>query len=77
VVELAAARSQHTCGETPLIRLRFSARPTPSEPERSFRCIGGALRGCIGTILPTKPTLAEEVAANAVQAATRDPRFPP
>lgn len=38
---------------------------------------GGDLRGCIGTTLPTKPTLAEEVAANAVEAATRDPRFPP
>jgi len=38
---------------------------------------GGSLRGCIGTILPTRPTLAEEVAANAVQASTADPRFPP
>ncbi len=37
---------------------------------------GGRLRGCIGTILPTQPTLAEEVAANAVQAAEKDPRFP-
>lgn len=34
------------------------------------------LRGCIGTILPTRDTLADEVAANAVEAATRDPRFP-
>lgn len=37
----------------------------------------GQLRGCIGTILPTKGTLAEEVIANAIEAATRDPRFPP
>lgn len=37
----------------------------------------GDLRGCIGTILPTKASLAEEVVANAVEAATRDPRFPP
>ncbi len=37
----------------------------------------GQLRGCIGTIAPTWPTLAEEVAHNAVQAATEDPRFPP
>ncbi len=35
------------------------------------------LRGCIGTIQPTCPTLAEEVIQNAVSAATRDPRFPP
>ena len=37
---------------------------------------GGDLRGCIGTIGPTCPTLAEEVAYNAIQAAARDPRFP-
>jgi len=38
---------------------------------------GGELRGCIGTIVATQPTLADEIAHNAVQAATRDPRFPP
>lgn len=37
----------------------------------------GELRGCIGTIEPTKPTIAEEIASNAVSSATRDPRFPP
>jgi AmmeMemoRadiSam system protein A len=37
----------------------------------------GRLRGCIGTVLPTKDSLAAEVAANAIEAATRDPRFPP
>lgn len=37
----------------------------------------GDLRGCIGTILPTKETLAEEIRDNAIAAATRDPRFPP
>jgi AmmeMemoRadiSam system protein A len=36
----------------------------------------GMLRGCIGTIAPTQPTLAEEIIHNAVQAATADPRFP-
>ncbi|HEX8476474.1 MAG TPA: AmmeMemoRadiSam system protein A [Pyrinomonadaceae bacterium] len=35
------------------------------------------LRGCIGTIEPYHETLAEELIANAVSAATRDPRFPP
>jgi AmmeMemoRadiSam system protein A len=38
---------------------------------------GGVLRGCIGTLGPTRPTLEEEIATNAVSAATRDPRFPP
>ena len=33
------------------------------------------LRGCIGTIKPTKETLAEEIIANAVNAC-KDPRFP-
>lgn len=35
----------------------------------------GELRGCIGTILPTRASLAEEICANAISAATRDPRF--
>jgi len=37
----------------------------------------GMLRGCIGTYLPTKGNLAEEIIANAIKAATEDPRFPP
>ena len=35
----------------------------------------GALRGCIGTIAPTRSSLAEEICANAISAGTRDPRF--
>ncbi|HSW36603.1 MAG TPA: AmmeMemoRadiSam system protein A, partial [Candidatus Limnocylindrales bacterium] len=38
---------------------------------------GGYLRGCIGTVVPVKDNLAEEIAANTVSAATKDPRFPP
>ena len=37
----------------------------------------GRLRGCIGTIRPVRGSIAEEIAANAVSAATEDPRFPP
>lgn len=37
----------------------------------------GDLRGCIGTIEATEESLVKEVIANAVSAATRDPRFPP
>lgn len=37
----------------------------------------GQLRGCIGTIAPVCDSLAEEIRRNAVEAATRDPRFPP
>jgi len=35
------------------------------------------LRGCIGTFLPTKPNIAQEIIANAISSATADPRFPP
>ncbi len=36
----------------------------------------GELRGCIGTFEPTKANVAEEIIANAISSATRDPRFP-
>jgi AmmeMemoRadiSam system protein A len=38
---------------------------------------GGELRGCIGTIEPQRPNLAEEVVINAISSASRDPRFYP
>jgi len=37
----------------------------------------GALRGCIGTIMPTRENLAEEIIYNAINACSRDPRFYP
>jgi AmmeMemoRadiSam system protein A len=51
-----------------------------NRPSACFVCIktlGRELRGCIGTVEPEKSTLAEEVIANAIKAATRDPRFEP
>lgn len=36
----------------------------------------GELRGCIGTIAPTRNSVAEEIIGNAISASTRDPRFP-
>jgi len=49
------------------------------EPGAAFICIkkGKALRGCIGTISPTRPSLGEEVVENAINACSRDPRFDP
>ena len=35
----------------------------------------GALRGCIGTFLPTRDNLAQEIIYNAVSAGLNDPRF--
>ena len=37
----------------------------------------GELRGCIGTYLPTKENIAEEIIHNAIAAATEDYRFGP
>lgn len=36
-----------------------------------------ALRGCIGTISPTRKSVADEIINNAISAATQDPRFKP
>lgn len=36
----------------------------------------GHLRGCIGTISPTKNSVEMEIVENAISAGTRDPRFP-
>ena len=43
----------------------------------SIKTLDGALRGCIGTILPTQSGLDKEIIANAIAASTRDPRFKP
>ena len=60
--------------------------PTLSLPEELLHTRAGAfvslheageLRGCIGTILPVRKNLAQEIIENAVSAATRDPRFSP
>ena len=50
-----------------------------SEKAGVFVCLKkkGELRGCIGTILPTKRRISEEIIKNAVSAALHDPRFPP
>lgn len=37
----------------------------------------GELRGCIGTFMPTRESIAAEIIANAVSAGTEDPRFWP
>ncbi|MFN2530005.1 MAG: AmmeMemoRadiSam system protein A [Pyrinomonadaceae bacterium] len=43
----------------------------------SLKTSDGDLRGCIGTVEPLRETLAEEIVANAINAATHDPRFLP
>lgn len=54
---------------------------TPEMTERAGVFVSlhrhGELRGCIGTFEPTQDNVAQEIIANAVSSATRDPRFPP
>jgi AmmeMemoRadiSam system protein A len=54
-------------------------RDITGEPAGAFVSLkkSGHLRGCIGTIEPVRPDLVQEVADNAIAAATRDPRFAP
>lgn len=54
---------------------------TPEMTERAGVFVSikkrGELRGCIGTFEPTRTNVAEEIMANAISSATRDPRFSP
>ena len=50
---------------------------TPAPCFVSLKTLDGELRGCIGTIEPSRDTLAQEIVANAISAATNDPRFEP
>jgi len=57
--------------------------PKSDLPEEMFEKAGvfvtiekdGKLRGCIGTFLPTKENIAQEIIANAIATATEDYRF--
>ena len=50
---------------------------TPAPCFVSLKTLDGELRGCIGTIESARDTLAHEIVANAISAATNDPRFEP
>jgi hypothetical protein len=70
--------------ETYIKEGRVIAPPIPLPPEMAEKAgvfvsikKHGELRGCIGTFLPTKDSIAEEIIANAISSATKDPRFPP
>jgi len=69
----AIARHLRAEGSVPMPQAAWMA-----QPGASFITLkkGGALRGCIGS-LEAHRTLGEDVAANAVAAATADPRFGP
>lgn len=68
----------HLAGED-LARAGLFPRANP--PQACFVSLktrgSNRLRGCIGTLVPAKACVEEEVVANSVAAATRDPRFAP
>jgi len=64
------------------MRLEPAPRPfgllaTPAPCFVSLKTKAGDLRGCIGTLEPTRDNLAQEIIANAIGAAQHDPRFAP
>ncbi len=63
-------------GQTPELK---ELTPEMKEPAGVFVSIhkAGELRGCIGTFEPSTSNVAEEITANAISSATRDPRFHP
>ena len=70
-----AALEERLLGRTPAVP---PAEPWLLEPAATFVTLkeGGELRGCIGS-LEARRSLWEDLRANAVAAAFRDPRFPP
>lgn len=76
------AVARHLSGRSlPASGLEIDSDASLWAPQRacfvSIKTLGGNLRGCIGTIAPTQPGIDGEIVANAISAATRDPRFPP
>jgi len=74
----------HQTIETYVRQGKTVASPAELTPEMQARAATfvsihkhGQLRGCIGTLSPTTPNVAQEVIQNAISAATRDPRFNP
>ncbi|HEV8307935.1 MAG TPA: AmmeMemoRadiSam system protein A [Methylomirabilota bacterium] len=67
------------------VQTGLPAEPPPDLPSELRQAHGvfvtirvrGELRGCVGTLAPSRPDVAREIIAAATAAATRDPRFPP
>ncbi len=66
----------HLAGDDPRKALADPARRAPQGCFISLKK-RSRLRGCMGTMAPTRPSLEEEVLENALAAALRDPRFDP
>ena len=79
LVKLAKATVETYIKERRIVKPPQELTPEMQERAGVFVSIkkDGQLRGCIGTFEPTRPNVAEEIIANAISAATRDPRFLP
>ena len=79
-VRLARASLEHYVGTGSYLPLP-SDLPSELTDRRAGAFVSlkkdGRLRGCIGTIAPVRPTLADEIVENAVSAGRHDPRFSP
>lgn len=75
VIIARQAIRDHIAGRDPFRQPDGAANP----PQGCFVSlkIRDRLRGCMGTMTATQPTLEREVAENALAAAMRDPRFKP
>jgi MEMO1 family protein len=76
-VETFVGEGRTVSAEEALAEVAPRALERPAACFVSIKTADGSLRGCIGTVEPTRGRLAEELISNAVSAATRDPRFPP
>lgn len=78
-VELARRSVEHYVRYGKPLELKEGEYPQLQQPAAVFVTLkeDGDLRGCIGSLIPTRPTQAQEILENAISACSRDPRFTP
>jgi AmmeMemoRadiSam system protein B/AmmeMemoRadiSam system protein A len=79
LVALAKSAVETFVKQRQLIKPPAELTPEMAEKAGVFVSLhkGRELRGCIGTFAPAKKNVAEEIIANAINAAMEDPRFSP
>lgn len=77
LVELAKNAVEEFVTNRKVIPCPEELTPEMKDKAGVFICLKkhGQLRGCIGTFMPCKKNVAEEIIRNAICAATEDPRF--
>lgn len=79
VVKIAISAVEEFVKHSRVLVLAPEMREALGGPAACFVSLkmSGELRGCIGTLEPTRTDLAEEIVHNAISACSRDPRFTP